>query len=288
MIPQGARTIWSTPGSRYLNPMREELERALEAKENQSTRRTRVSLNKKKGAEVWRSVRRLKLIQGTARRFVQYKKKTAWRSMKLNIEKTLEFVPKQLMEGLMKKTNRGESQILINRLRNRLSERIIILPEKEYGKFVLGMGYKKKAGIIGLASGDYIFVSEKQLKHGGVNNTFIHETIHLIDHLVGVSRKQTDVEVLSNAISYFIESEVSQKRRLHVLAKVSRPYSNKYLGKEYIEGTNRGIEVFFKAQKLGQEKGRKAAIAFIQDLFLSTTLSYNAIINAEAEARRNY
>jgi hypothetical protein len=148
------------------------------------------------------------------------------------------------------------------------------------------MGYSKKARIIAVTFNNHVFMNERSFRKGGVNSVCVHELIHLVDTLAGVKRKPVDIEVLSNTISLFIESEVSGKRNEKMLSFSNSIFSNKYLEKEYSEGTNKGREIFLIAQRIREEKGRKAAIAFIQDLFSSTTLSEYAVNNAEAYARK--
>jgi hypothetical protein len=192
------------------------------------------------------------------RKFHKYKKTEYSKELWLSIKHCSMLFPQgQIAEA--KRRLRGSE----NSFEQKVLNRLVILPKKDYLEFEKMIGQTFSQGIFYMR---LAFVSEDALKKKGVIPTLAHEVSHLIDHFSGNYRNTRSSEALGEARALFAFSMVSQKAKTKSLNQALTEFKAAQRPKDYIQGINLGRAIFILADSIRREAGVREAEGFIREV----------------------
>jgi hypothetical protein len=208
--------------------------------------------------------------------------------LKQSVLSVLEIIPKENLHELRIKLGYNVPAASVQSIPQALVDRIVFLPPNEFTNLATMWGLHPKRNTPAIALANYAFLNAKFCDMRWVKENAVHEVTHLVCSLLKKHANPKYQEALPVALELFSTLEETNRIRQHALAKAERTYVGKFDSREYVHGVNQGKKIFLTAYDLMKTHGREAAIEFFQDLFLSDTLSDNAINNAVKFVKENY
>ncbi len=224
--------------------------------------------------------RKVEYAIALAQKYKDFVKGAYRKKLRKSVTRLLAFVPQELIKKLFDKTSAKDKA----ELASELISRVIFLPHSEFENFMIVNQYSTKRQTPAIHYRGHAFIDIKYADRQKVNESIIHEVVHMISGLAG-KRFGDYNEVLSMALELFIEAEQNTQKKERALKIAKRVYRGKNDSNVYVRGINRGRKTFLMAEEIARNHGRGAVLYFFHNLFRSDVLSDYALESAAKTAK---